>query len=229
METLLQLSLGFTLLMLALFFNSGTNSEKAPKAPKKQSEPAQPPRPRPVVNAKLRTIAAACEAKLPEEDRGKVKLFAYREDTEHIAVLQIGDLNISLRRNRQNRSLFTISSFMEALLLAKDGYDGTGQYIPVPREVEFILSQKRIINVYLEALGLEQISEKDDFWCVDTATGWSTGWKRFNWDVAEAFSRLHDKSGIRTSDGNFISQTEYEKNAKLLLLFKGWEHLFVEI
>ncbi len=230
METLLYLSLGLNLILLWFIARKQTKKEK--QTVPKQS-PSEPQKPRPIVNAQLRTIAEACEAKLPEEDRGKVKLLVHEKKTEQVAILQIGELKISLCRDNKNQSLFKIHSFMEALKLANKGYEvnglGTGRYIPVPQEVELILSQRHIINVYFEALGLEQISDEDDFWCVDTETGWNTGWKRFSWNVAIAFERLHRKSKIRTSDGEYLSQVEHEDKVNLFLLLKGWEYLFVEV
>ena len=176
----------------------------------------------------MRTIAESCEAKLPEEERGKIKLLI---DTDHarLAALKIGELRISLCRYGRNQSLFKINSFMDALKLAKNGYDGTGRYIPVPDEIEKILSQRHIINVYLEALELEQISEQDDFWCVDTVTGYPSGWKRFEWNEEIAFSRLYGKSGVRTHDGRYLATVEQKSYINLFLLLKGWDHLFVEV
>ncbi len=230
METLLYLSLGLNLILLTFLCRSYIRKKlQEHKTTRSQPAPETPPQPRPIVNAQLRTIAETCEAKLAEEDRGKVKLLVHYQDKEHLAILQIGELMISLRRNNENQSLFKINSFMEALTLAKYGYDGTARYIPVPAELESILAQRHIINVYLEALGLEKISEKEDFWCVDTETGWNTGWKRFNCDVNEAFSRLHCKSRVRTSESNYLHQTEHEEFVNLLLLLKGWEYLFIEV
>lgn len=233
METLFFLSVGLNIALIVLFFY-----RRRPKTSQKSAEKQQPAAPvteqktRSVVNAPLRAVAEVCEAKLSEEDRGKVKLLVHKDDTQHLAILQIGELKISLRRNDVNQSLFNLRSFYETLEWANNGYNVkglcTGRYIPVPEEVEFVLSQRHIINVYLEALGLEQISEKDDFWCVDTETGWNTGWKRFGWSVAKAFEKLHRKARIRTSDGAFLPQVEAEDKAKLFLLLKGWEHLFVE-
>lgn len=229
METLFFLSVGLNIILIGLFFY-----RRKPKVSQKSVEKQQPAapvteqKPRPVVNAQLRAVAEVCEAKLSEEDRGKVKLLVYEYDIQHLAILQIGELKISLRRDNVSQSLFSLRSFYEALGMASDGYGGTGRYIPVPEEVEFVLSQRHIINVYLETLGLEQISEKDDFWCVDTETGWNTGWKRFDWSAAKAFEKLHRKARIRASDGAFLPQVEAEDKAKLFLLLKGWEHLFVE-
>lgn len=233
METLLYLSLGLNIILLWLFVykknktGSPLSKQKTKSAPKSHKKTEQ--KPHPVVNAQLRAIAQTCEAKLQKEDRGKVKLLVRHDKTDKVAILQIGELRISLCRNDQNQSMFKINSFMDALELAKDGYGGTARYIPVPSELQIILAQHHIINVYLEALGLEQISKKDDFWCVDTETGWDTGWKRFHWNVEEAFCRLHRKSKIHTSDGEFLTQIKHEKKINLLLLLKGWDYLFTEV
>lgn len=160
-------------------------------------------------------------------------MLVHKRDREHLAILQIGELKISVRRDGQNQSLFKVHSFFEALQLANNGYcvdnGNTGRYIPVPAELETILSYAHIINVYLKALGLEQIPEKGDFWCVDTKTGWNTGWKRFNWSVTEAFKRLHGKSRIRMSDGELLYEVEHEEIVNLFLLLKGWDYLFIEV
>lgn len=229
MEILLYLSLGLNLVLL--FFILPSKTGKKPENTKDQQNPTRTESsftPRPVVNTSLRTIAESCEAKLPEEERGKIKLLI---DTDHarLAALKIGELRISLCRYGRNQSLFKINSFMDALKLAKNGYDGTGRYIPVPDEIEKILSQRHIINVYLEALELEQISEQDDFWCVDTVTGYPSGWKRFEWNEEIAFSRLYGKSGVRTHDGRYLATVEQKSYINLFLLLKGWDHLFVEV
>lgn len=234
METLFYLSVLTNLILIWLLVQKrkAPEQEKDKKIKCNETPRAPKPKPSPIVNAQLRTIAKACEAKLPAEERGKVKLLVHKDNTIQIAALQIGDLKINLWRNDKNQSLFKIRSFMEALQLANTGYcvngGHTGRYLPVPQEVEFILSQRHIINVYLEALGLEQISAEENFWCVDTQTGYNTGWKRFNWNVAVAFEKLHKKSRIRTSDGCFLHQVEHEENINLFLLLKGWEYLFVE-
>ena len=93
---------------------------------------------------------------------------------------------------------------------------------------EYVLKYQEPINVYLRALGLETISSEDRFWCVDTATGWITGWKRFRWDVTTALNALNDQFRIRTPNG-YIALPYYPDTAKLFVLLKGWEHLFVEV
>ena len=235
METLFYFSVLTNLILIWLLVQKRKAPEQAKDKKIKCNETPQAPapKPRPIVNAQLRTIAEACEAKLPEEHRGKVKLLVHEKNTTQVAALQIGELKINLWRNGKNQSLFKIRSFMEALQLANRGYcvDGgnTERYIPVPWEVDFVLSQQHIINVYLEALKLEQISVEENFWCVDTQTGYNTGWKRFNGSVAVAFEKLHKQSRIRTSDGYFLHQVEHEENINLFLLLKGWEYMFVEV
>ncbi len=233
METILYLSL-----CLNLIFIGHLVHKKIPK--RKNSKKDEPLPITPVVEQKphsqasaaLRVIADVCERQLEEKDRGKVKLLVHEDDPQHLAALQIGELRISLRRNNENLSLFHISSFRAALELARNGYCvkgfQTARYIPVPKEIEFILSQRHIINVYLKTMGLEQISEKDDFWCVDTETGWNTGWNRFGWNTTKAYDKLHRKSRVRTSDGNYIPQVACEDKVSLFLLLKGWEHLYFE-
>jgi len=231
METFLYLSLGLNIILLVICFANKKGMQELPKEKKLPTPevPAQA-KERPIINEQLKKIADECEAKLPEEDRGKVKLLVQYNNHKKLAILQIGDLRISLCRRGNNQSLFTINSFYEALQLARDGYDdGTARYIPVPSELETILAQRQIINVYLKALGLEQISEEDDFWCVNTETGWNTGWKRFDYDIDVAFKKLKHRSWIRTKKGQFLRLTDRPENAKLFLLLKGWEHMYSEV
>lgn len=235
MEILTYFNFGMNVVLILFLFCYLTRSNKEKKHPdaapiaKQDPQPAEEQKPSRVVNAQLQTIAEACEAKLPEADRGKVKLLVRDEKPEQLALLKIGNLYLSLCRDNKNQSLFKIDSFLEALRLANKGYSGTGRYIPIPEEVEFLLSQRRIINVYLEALGLEKISAEDDFWCVDVKAGWNTGWKRFDWSVDRAFVQLHAKSRIRMADGHYLAQTISEDKVNLFLLCKGWEHLFIEV
>ncbi len=228
MEKLLYFSLGLNLVLLTILCCKKTK-KKIQTPQKKSCQSTLVPQVRPCVNKQLRIIAEACEARLAEQDRGKVKLLVERENTDKVAALQIGNLRISLCRDKQNQSLFKVDSFIEALKLANSGYNGTARYITVPAELESILAQRHIINVYLDALGLEQISEKEDFWCIDTKTDRSTEWKRFNGSVNEAFLNLHRSSKIRNADGQFLSQVVHEEKTNLILLLKGWEHLFIEV
>lgn len=235
METLLAVSLGLNLILICLLLSKRQIShpqDEKPQHPCPQANQPVPPKMPPAEssrNEQLRTIAASCEAKLPEEDRGKVKLLVYHEVPQQIAALQIGDLKISLCRNYFVQSMFKVHSFLEALILAKDGYRGTGRYIPTPQELEKILSQRHIINVYLEAMGLSLISDTEDFWCVDTKTGYKTSWKHFYWKAQVAFDCLAPKSKIRTSDKKYLTTTERSDKVNLILLLKGWEHLFDEV
>lgn len=230
MNTLLYLSLGFNVLLLFLICRKPLKRAcltiKKAKTDKKASPEIETNTPR-VTNKHLKEIAVECETLLPEEDRGKVKLLI-DDKYAQLAALQIGELRISLCRYKHSRSLFVPGTFLDALRLACEGYEGTGRYIPVPREVYFVLSQCRIINVYLEALGLETISARDNFWCVDVETGWNTGWKRFRWDIDVAFAKLHHLARIRTGGKKYARNTA-SLEAKLFLLLKGWDYMFVEV
>lgn len=177
-------------------------------------------------NVNLHQIANECEAKLPEEERGKVKILI-DTDTHRLAALQIGEIRISLSREEKPQSLFYPNTFTEALILARNGYSGTGRYIPVPQEVRCVMQNRKVINVYLKALGLEQIPEDANFFCLAVQTGWDTGWKRFNWDIDIAFNILNGKQRVLNKDGNL---TDYQgQEITLFLLLKGWEHLFTEV
>lgn len=226
METLLYLSIGFNVVLLLIVcfkpVKRAYMAARKAKTDKKAAPEIKKNTPK-VTNEFLKKLAAECEAQLPEEDRGKIKLLI---DTEHaqLAALQIGELRISLRRNERNQSLFRPLDFWDVLYLAKNGYNGTGRYVPVPHELDFILSQCRIINVYLKALKLEEISPEDAFWCVDVKTGWSTGWKRFEWNIAQAHAALSSKSEVRQHKG-----CSANKQGKLFLLLKGWNYMFVEV
>ena len=190
------------------------------EVPHKQDEPI-------VKNQLLRDLAEKCEAELPEGFRNKVKILVEKEDPEKPAALQIGDIKISIKRYGENKSLFGVSNPMEALIIARDGYSGTGRYIPVPSELQFVIDNREVINVYLNALGLEEIFINDEFWCVDTATGWVTGWKRFHWSVDFAHSKLADKFLVRTK--MTYKMLPSKNTAKLFVLLKGWDHLFAEV
>lgn len=179
-----------------------------------------------IVNEKLHSLALMCEEKLPRHYRGLIKILVESGKPELPAILQVGNLKISIMRNGSNHSVLEAQSPLEAICLARDGYDGTGRYITVPSELEFIIRHKDAINVYLQALELEPISETADYWTVGVETGWNTGWKRFDWDVNVANKRLKNKFKIRTPDGYHVPRGH--QDAKLILLLKGWEHLFVE-
>lgn len=226
METLFYLSMAVNLILLsAIIFLLRHNAEnKTPilKVPKTGFQPPQ----QAIRNQKLHNLAAVCEAKLPQEKRNSIKLLVEKDSPDLPAILQIGEIKISLKRNNVNRSLGEAKNIYEAVCYARNGYNGSGRYIPVPSEVDFVLAQKDIINVYLKALELEPISDKDKFWAVDTETGWNTGWKRFDWSVEKACQKLHNKFCIRTQTG--YKKPNENESAKLFVLLKGWEHLFAE-
>lgn len=230
MEKILYLSLGLNLILLAIIWLQ----KKKAAAPAKDEKTAVPPTSsekaaetasRPPFNEPLKRIADDCEAKLPEEERGKVKLLI-EKGNNRLAALQICGLRISLCREAKLQSLFDTDNLLEALELACNGYEGTGRYIPVPREVKCILQNRKTINVYFKALGLEEIPENAEFCCLDVETGWNTGWKRFNWDTKEAFYRLSKK--FRTFSENEDLRLHKGQRTKLFLLLKGWEYMFAE-
>lgn len=188
---------------------------------------AENPNQQEAVYLSFRELVAECEAKLPPQERGLIKLLVEKEYPSLPAILQVGDLKISLKRFGFNRSLFEPCCVWEALTIARDGYNGTTRYIPVPKELEFILSKRDAINVYLQALGLETISAESTFWTVDIETGRNTGWKRFDCNIGTAFRKLRSRFRLRTPEGYDIASDNAQ--AKLLLLLKGWEHLFTEV
>ena len=233
METLLYLSLAINV-MLSVFvvyrhfkttpkINQETLSQPAPEQPR--PTPTKQPQ---IINQHLHDLAIECEAKLPDTHRGLIKILVEKDYPELAAALQIKDIRINLKRDEHPQSLFSVNSPRDALYIARDGHNDTGRYIPVPSEVELILKYQEPINVYLRALGLETISSEDRFWCVDTATGWITGWKRFRWDVTTALNALNNQFRIRTPNG-YIALPYYPDTAKLFVLLKGWEHLFAEV
>lgn len=230
MDTLFYLSLALNVLFLLwLYFllRKKTPSKETAIIEEKPQEQAAPTPELPKIrNAKLHKLAEECDAKLPIEYRGKVKILVENDYPDKPAILQIEGLNISIKRLAQPASILNAETALDAISMACYGYEGTGRYVPVPSELEYILGYKDIINVYLQALGLEQISNKDDYWTVDVETGWNTGWKRFGWSVEEAYNKLKDKFKVRT-EKTYINTT-YHENGKLILLLKGWEHRFAE-
>lgn len=197
-----------------------SSSEVEQNVSTKQDEPV-------IKNQQLHDLALKCEAELPENLRNKVKILVEKESPELPAALQIDDIKIGIKRYDKNKSLFDVSNPMEALIIARDGYSGTGRYIPVPSELQFVIDNREVLNVYLNALELEEIYDNNEFWCVDTATGWVTGWKRFHWSVDFAHSKLADKFLVRTRMTYKQKPSNY--SAKLFVLLKGWDHLFVEV
>lgn len=225
MKKLLYLSLSLNFVLLALLFKDRTKRTNTDKASRTKKTPGRPDEMSLFTREQLQTLAKECEAKLPETERDKIKLLIDTE-TEQLAALQIETLKISLSRNKKLQSLFYTDDLREALIFACNGYDGTGRYIPVPQEVRYIMQNRTAINIYLEALGLEQIPKDANFFCLDVQTGWKTGWKRFDWNINVAFDELVDKQRILDKDGKF---TDGEKQkVALFLLLKGWEHLFIE-
>lgn len=232
MKKLCYLSLGLNLFLLAALCLKSKKKSLPPA--KEEKTPADETSLKETVQTKsalsvregLRKIAVRCEEKLPPEDRGKISLLTDTE-TAAFVILQIDGLNISLCRDGKPQSLFYVDHLKAALSLACDGYAGTGRYIPVPKEVKLVLKNRKAINIYLEALELEQIPEHAEFCCLDVETGWNTGWKRFNWDVDEAFSRLKQKFRILNAKGELVKHKG--QRTPLFLLLKGWEHLFAKV
>lgn len=231
MEKLCYLSLGLNIFLLAALC---LKKKKKDLPPAKEETPTDKTSSKGIVQTKsglsaredLRKIAARCEKKLLPEDRGKITLLTDTE-TAAFVILQIDGLNISLCRDGKPQSLFYVNRLTTALSLARDGYAGTGRYIPVPEEVKCVLRNRKAINVYLKELGLEQIPEHAEFCCLDVETGWNTGWKRFNWDIDEAYSRLKKKFRILNAEGKLVKHEG--QRTPLFLLLKGWEHLFAKV
>lgn len=172
-------------------------------------------------------LVKECEENLSPEHRGLVKLIFEKENPDNPAAIQIGGVRISIKRNNEPVFLHLANNPYEALYIARDGYHGTARYIPVPEEVEFILANQTAINTYLKALGLATLSNKDHYWCIDTVTGWDTGWKRFDWNVCTVMNRLGNKFRVKTPS---TLQTDPPHGvAYLFVLLKGWDHLFVEL
>ena len=206
------------------FYTKKTKNEDLPAKTEPEISPVAAGH---IVNETLHALSSACEEKLPLHFRGLIKILVECDKPELPAILQVGDLKISIMRNRDNLSVLEAQTPLEAICLARDGYDGTGRYITVPSELEYIIRHKDAINVYLRTLELEPISETANYWVVDVETGRNTGWKRFDWDVNVAYKRLKNKFKIRTPAGYRIPRDH--QSAKLILLLKGWEHLFVEV
>ena len=234
METMFYWSLalnGILLLTIVWLLNSRENSVKNEQSDEQKTQEsefyrADPKEENGTANEVLYALSQECEAKLPEESRGLIKILVEKSRPQYPAILQIGDLKISLRRDGMNCSVLPANFCIDAVSMACHGYEGAGRYIPVPSELEYVMAHKDIINVYLQALGLEQISANDNFWVVDVSTGLNSGWKRFNWSVATAYEKLKNKFMLRTPAG--YQSINESKGAKVILLLKGWDHLFVE-
>ena len=236
METLFYLSLALNLFLLSAVFGffiaksvkpkltkvtSGTNVSPPPEKIVQQAKSV-------VINPMLTQLAYNCKKQLPPEFRDRIKILVNTDNPEHAAILQVDDLKISIRRAAQNQSLYNAQNPIDAINIARYGYDGTGRYIPVPKELKKVLELKPYINVYFKALGLEEISDNDEFWCVDTVTGYPTGWKRFGWSAETAYECLKDSFYVRTKNGE-MQKVCAGKNLKVFVLLKGWEHLFTEV
>lgn len=180
-------------------------------------------------NEELHKLAQECEEKLKPEERGLIKILIKYDDPTLPAMLKVGSLIISIIRDGVNKSLHDASSVLDAIAMARYGHDdgGTARYVPVPKELHFILEHYEAINVYLQALNLELIDPKDTFLCVNASTGYYTGWKRFGWSVEQANECLEKHFRLKHPDG--FGRCPKTFSAKLFLLLKGWEHLFVEV
>ena len=185
--------------------------------------------PKPSKNEELHKLAQECEEKLKPEERGLIKILIKYDDPTLPAMLKVGSLIISIIRDGVNKSLHDASSVLDAIAMARYGHDdgGTARYVPVPKELHFILEHYEAINVYLQALNLELIEPKDTFLCVNASTDYYTGWKRFGWSVERANECLEKHFRLKHPDGFGVCPKMF--SAKLFLLLKGWEHLFVEV
>ena len=241
METLFYLSLALNLLLLSAIVgfvisknaNSKTQKTTANKpvsieptsAQQEQTVQKQQPA---SVNPELYHLAYQCEKQLPEEFKNRIKILVETEYPEYAAILQVDDIKISIRRNQRNQSVFGAQTPLDAISIARFGYERTGRYVPVPDELKKIWAMKDAVNVYLRALNLEEISENDEFWCVDTVTGCETGWKAFRWSVENAHEILKDNFYLYKGDGE-LQRCCAGRNAKVFVLLKGWEHLFTQV
>ncbi|MBE6444802.1 MAG: hypothetical protein E7019_01910 [Alphaproteobacteria bacterium] len=177
-------------------------------------------------NEHLRDLATSCEEKLLPEDRGLIKILIEREYPDFPAILKVGNIMLSIKREESNVSQFEVITPREALVLARDGYNGTARYLLTPDELKFVLKHYEAINVYLEALGLETIDPSNQFWCINTTTNWTTGWKRFDYDIEVAFN--HFKNRFMTISQHSMMYRAMRVKGKLILKLSGWEHLFCE-
>lgn len=178
-------------------------------------------------NEHLRDLAISCEEKLLPEDRGLIKILVEREHPDFPAILKVGNIMLSIKREESNISQFDVSTPRETLVLARDGYNRTARYLLVPNEMEFVLKHYKAINVYLEALGLETINPKNKFWSINTSTSWYSGWKRFNWNIDTVLK--HYNGFFMTVSEKGCTFNVHKAKAKLLLKLSGWEHLFCEV
>ena len=202
--------------------NSDTQTqEEEEKEEEKEEETVRPE----IEN--LRNLAKRCEKKLLPEHRGLVKILVDKEFPELASILQIDNLRISIKRDHKNQSMFNAHNIIYALNLARCGHSRSARCLPNRSELALILAHREIINVYLEELGLEKISDKDNFWFMDMPANWIFKWKNFNWDLSKACDKLQGKILILTPDGVKTDRTM--TNAKVVLLLNGWDELFEEI
>ena len=175
----------------------------------------------------LRNLVERCEQKLLPEHRGIVKILVEKEFPELPAILQIEDLKISIKRDHKNKSMFNVHNAIYALNIARCGHTRSARHIPCLSEIKLILAYKDIINVYLEELGLDIISDKDSFWYIDMPSNWVFKWKNYSWDISKAYDKLQDKIFVLTPEGTkkHLDVT----NAKVILLLNGWFDLFEKI
>ena len=242
MSTLLYLSLTLNIILFCVIVRN--NIKKRPSSKKDESndekinnvstdEPPVKTNETPAatnshsLNRDLYTLAKECEEKLDPQFKGLIKILVEKNAPTIPAALKVGDVKLSLKRNEKIYSYFSISSPREALYIARDGYERTGRYIPVPKEVEYILAHTKAINVYLTALNLDKICNSDDFVCIQTETGWISGWKRFNWNIERVLEKLKNNFKVHTSEG--YKPFEDGQSAKVFVLLQGWEYLFVEV
>ena len=175
----------------------------------------------------LRSLAERCEQKLLPEQRGMVKILIEKEYPELPAILQIENLKISLKRDHKNNSMFDAHNVIYALNLARCGHNRSARHLPNRSEIKLILTYRDIINVYLEELGLDLISDKDSFWFLDTPSNWTFKWKYYHWSLVEATEKLKNKIFIYTPDG--VKRENSLPQAKVVLLLNGWFDMFEEI
>ena len=175
----------------------------------------------------LRNLVKECEDRLIPEQRNLVKILVEKDYPELASILQLEEIKISIKRDGKNVSMFDVYNKIFALNLARCGHYKSVRDIPSKSELEFILAHREIINVYLENLGLETISEKDEYWFIDVAEGQVFSWKDYNWNLQTGFQQLKDKIKVLTPDG--IRDEPSGGHAKLILLLNGWENLFEDI
>ena len=178
-------------------------------------------------NEHLRDLATSCEEKLLPEDRGLIKILIEREHPDFPAILKVRNIMLSIKREESNISQFEVITPREALVLARDGYNGTARYLLTPDELKFVLKHYEAINVYLEALGLETIDPSNQFWCIDTITCWGTGWRRFDWSIDLALDYFENR--FMTISKNSVTYRAKNVKGMLILKLSGWEHLFTEV